>query len=255
MKDTNKVAVAVIKNEKNEFLLVTRTEFPNHYGEWAPIAGHVRKKETIKDALIRESKEELNLVIRPIKQIAQLPQDIPGDTGFWWECKVVGGSLTINSEIDKYGYFSASEVKGLKLWPATKKFFENYVWPKTWNLKFSSLKLPDDIFNLLLSGKKTVETRSRNPKDAENDYTNVKPGDTLHFKSTDTGKVIEKTVVFNHVYDTLEKMVEKEDIEKILPGIGSKESMLNQYEVAKQKWGKKYKFELENYGVVAIGFK
>lgn len=126
---------------------------------------------------------------------------------------------------------------------------------KTWYLKFASNERPDDIFDLIVSGQKTIETRSRNPNDGDNDYTNVKPGDILHFKSLDSGREIYKTVVFNHVYNTIYEMVENEDVEKILPGVGSKENMLKIYETVKEKWGKKYKYELENFGIVAIGFK
>ncbi len=126
---------------------------------------------------------------------------------------------------------------------------------KTWNLKFSSLNKSDDIFDMILSGKKTIETRSRNPNDPENDYTNIKVGDILHIKSNDTGREIEKTVVSNHVYDSVEEMVNQEDIEKVLPGIGSKENYLKKIELVKEKFGEKYKYELEHYGMVAIEFK
>lgn len=255
MKDTNKVAIPVIQNDKGEYLLITRSEYPEHKGEWGPIAGHVKENESIEEALIREAKEELNLDITPIKQVVTIAQDIKGDVGFWWLCKVIGGEIRTNEEIEKYEFFASSEVKNIKLWPATKKFFENFVWQKIWNLKFSSLNSPDDILKLIETGEKTIETRSRNPNDRENDYTNVKEGDTLHFVSTDTGKTIDKVVVFNHVYTSISEMVKAEDVEKILPGIGSKENMESQFELAKQKWGEKYKFELENYGIVAIGFK
>jgi ASC-1-like (ASCH) protein len=126
---------------------------------------------------------------------------------------------------------------------------------KTWFLKFASKEQPDDIFDLIISGKKTVETRSRNPNDGENDYTNIKEGDILHIKSLDSGREVYKTVVFNHVYDSVDEMVKNEDVENIFPGVGSKENMLKNYEEVKSKWGQKYKHELENYGIVAIGFK
>lgn len=126
---------------------------------------------------------------------------------------------------------------------------------KTWNLKFASLNKTDDIFDLVLSGDKTIETRSRNPNDGEGDYTNIKPGDILIIKSLDTGKEIQKEVVFNHVYNSIGEMVSNENEEKIFPGIGSKENLVKVYEDAKNKWGEKYKFEVENYGMVAIGFK
>lgn len=126
---------------------------------------------------------------------------------------------------------------------------------KTWNLKFGSLNKPDDIFDLIVNGKKTVETRSRNPTEGDDDYSNVKPGDILHIKSLDTDREIEKMVVFNHIYNSVEEMVNKEDVELIFPGIGSKENYLKVIDEVKNKWGEKYKFELEHYGIVAIGFK
>ncbi len=255
MKDTPQVAIPVIRDSKGNFLLITRSEYPEHKNEWGPIAGHVKEKETIQEALIRESLEELALKVIPLKQVAVIPQDIGKDIGHWWFCDVLSGEIKPNHEIDNYKYFSSEEIKDLKLWPATRKFFENFIWSKTWNLKFSSLHSPDDILNLIENGQKTIETRSRNPNDGFNDYTNVKPGDTLHFISTDTDKEIEKIVTFNHIYDSIEEMLSIENPEEILPGIGSKENMLKQYETAKSKWGKKYKYELENYGIVALGFK
>lgn len=126
---------------------------------------------------------------------------------------------------------------------------------KTWTLKFASLNKPDDIFDLIVSGKKIVETRSRNPNDGERDYTNIKPGDILHFISLDTGRTLDKQVISNHVYDSVTEMLKNEDVELILPGISTRENYLDQLEIAKYKWGQKYSFELEHYGIVAIAFK
>lgn len=126
---------------------------------------------------------------------------------------------------------------------------------KTWHLRFASYKKPDDIFDLIVNGKKTIETRSRNPEDGDKDYSNIQIGDKLQFKSVASGRTIEKEVIFVHSYMNVEEMAGKEDYENIFPGIGSKENLINSYEVAKKKWGKKYKYELENYGIVAIGFK
>ena len=126
---------------------------------------------------------------------------------------------------------------------------------KTWHLKFASYKKPDDIFNLIVNGKKTIETRSRNPEDCDNDYSNIQIGYKLQFRSIASGRTIEKEVIFVHSYKSVEEMAEKEYYENVFPGISSKENLINFYEVAKKKWGKKYKHELENYGIVAIGFK
>lgn len=255
MKDTNKVAIPIIQNNFGEYLLITRSEYPEHKGERGPIAGHVKQNESIENALVREAKEELGLDITPIRQVVSMPQDIKADVGFWWLCSAKDDKIKPNREIEEYKYFASNDIKKLRLWPATKIFFENFVWSKTWNLKFSSLKSPDDVLKLIESGKKTIETRSRNPNDGVDDYSNIKSGDILHFVSTDTDKMIERKVVFNHVYNSIDEMLDIEDVEKILPGVGSKENMKSQFELAKQKWGEKYKYELENYGIVAIGFE
>lgn len=126
---------------------------------------------------------------------------------------------------------------------------------KIWNLKFSSYKKTDDIFNFIINGTKTIETRTRNPNDGENDYSNVKVGDILKIKSMDTGKEVQKIVTYNHVYDTVEELVKNEDVTKILPSIKDNDEYLKVIEEVKDKWGEKYKFELEHYGIVAIGFK
>ena len=126
---------------------------------------------------------------------------------------------------------------------------------KTWRLRFASLKTPDDIFNLIVDGSKSIETRPRNPEDGKRDYPNVQVGDKLLFCSVASGREILKEVTFVHPYKSVGEMLENEDYEKIFPGISSKENLSDFYEVAKKKWGKKYKYELEHYGIVAIGFK
>lgn len=126
-KDTKNVAVAVVKNKEGKYLLITRSEFPEHEGEWGPVAGHLKEGESVEQALVRECREEINIDLKPIKQMAILPQDIPGDIGYWWICEATQGQITPNSEIAQYKYFSLEEIKGLKLWPATKEFFEKFV--------------------------------------------------------------------------------------------------------------------------------
>ena len=126
---------------------------------------------------------------------------------------------------------------------------------KTWRLRFASLKTPDDIFNMVIDGSKTIETRSLNPEDGKRDYANVQVGDKLLFCSVASKREVTKDVVFVHPYKSVEEMVKNEDIEKISPGVGSKDNLIKIYEDAKNKWSKKYKYELETYGIVAIGFK
>lgn len=126
---------------------------------------------------------------------------------------------------------------------------------KTWRLRFASYKTPDDIFNLIVSGQKTIETRSVNPEKGARNYANVQVGDKLLFRSVVSGRELTKEVTFVHLYKSPNEMVKKEDVENIFPRIGTNENYLKVIEEVKKKWGKKYKYELETYGIVAIGFK
>jgi 8-oxo-dGTP diphosphatase len=131
MKDTKKVAVCLIQNEKGEYLLIRPTNYKN-FGEyqdaWYPPTGHIKEGETVEQAFVRELKEELNLDIKPVELFSEWEQDIPGEWAYWWKCKIVGGTIKKSEEILDYKYFSPEEIKKLKLWPATRKFFEKFIW-------------------------------------------------------------------------------------------------------------------------------
>jgi len=133
MKDTKKVAVCLIQNEKGEYLLIKPSNYKD-FGEfqdaWYPPTGHIKENETVEQTLVRELKEELNLDIEPTKLISEWQQDIPGEWAYWWQCKITGGEIKKSFEISDYKYFPADEIKSLKLWPAEKKFFEKFIWNK-----------------------------------------------------------------------------------------------------------------------------
>ena len=124
---------------------------------------------------------------------------------------------------------------------------------KTWTLDFSSNKSKDDIFNMIVDGSKSIETRPKIEYGV--DLSKAKPGDFLLLKSLDTGRKVKKEIIYVHVYPTIEEMVKNEDVEKISPGIGSKENLVARYEHLKVIWKDRGYAELLASGMVAIGFK
>jgi 8-oxo-dGTP diphosphatase len=131
MTDTKLVAVALIKDSGGKYLFIKPSDykdFGEHQDAWYPPTGHVKENESIEQCLVRELKEELNLDIKPIRLVSEWEQDVPGEKAFWWECQIIGGEITKSHEIKEYKHFSPEEIKNLKLWPATKKFFENFIW-------------------------------------------------------------------------------------------------------------------------------
>jgi ASC-1-like (ASCH) protein len=123
-----------------------------------------------------------------------------------------------------------------------------------WVLKFASWKKKNDIFEMVKSGKKTIEDRPYNPEKKRN-YSKVKPGDILVLKSLDTGEKIEKTTRFTHIYKSVAEMAENEPVGKIIPGCRSAEELVAIFEQLKKKWGRNYARKLGKYGIVAIGME
>ncbi len=123
-----------------------------------------------------------------------------------------------------------------------------------WVLKFASYKSKDDIFNAVVKGKKTIETRPRNPG-SRKDYSKIKVGDVLALVSLDSGREIEKTVTFVHTYKFVKEMAENEPAGKIFPGVSTSAELEEVFEEFKKKWGRSYAQKLEKYGIVAIGME
>jgi len=123
---------------------------------------------------------------------------------------------------------------------------------KKWLLRFASYKEPDDIFNCVANGTKTIETRPVNPE-SKNNYANIKIGDQITILSLETGKTIDKTAKFVHVYKSVDEMINNEEPKAIFPTIKTRDELRKVYDDVKKKWGSEYKRKLETYGIVAIG--
>lgn len=118
-------------SSETEFLLVSsvRENFKENSGAFYPPGGHVEQDETPEEALVREIKEELSLVIKPIRRVAVTGADVQDQQTIWYLCAktVADAALVVNkNEINKAGWFTLDEMENIRLWPATKKFFEKF---------------------------------------------------------------------------------------------------------------------------------
>ncbi len=118
---------------------------------------------------------------------------------------------------------------------------------RKWVLKFASYKSPNDIFDAVRNGTKTLETRPNTPK-----YSKIKIHDILVCVSLDNGETIEKEVLGVRVYKSIMEMSSSEDSNRIFPSAKSPEKLVNIFESFKRRWGKSYADKLEKYGVVVF---
>lgn len=127
----NKVVAAIIEKQNNlfkkEYLLVKNVEDYGSYADyWGPPAGHVEPSEDEVAAVIREVKEETNLDILNVTKVVETIGDL-GEIVIWFRCQIMNLDVLINKkEIKEYGFFTKEKMVNLKLWPATKYYFDKY---------------------------------------------------------------------------------------------------------------------------------
>ena len=117
--------VVVIKNNEGKFLLLKESR-DLLKGAWAPPHGRCEiSDKSEEDGVMRETKEETNLDVRPMKKLITQPADTKVKTVSFWLAEVSGGDLIIDpGEVSESGWFSLEESLKLNLYPGTRIFFE-----------------------------------------------------------------------------------------------------------------------------------
>lgn len=107
------VAACVIRNEKGQYLLVQEAQ-PKVYGLWNLPAGHVDKGEIIRDAAVREAKEETGYDVELLSKIDVYHEEIEEPVRHAFKARIIGGEKGASTdEILDVRWFSYSEIVGL----------------------------------------------------------------------------------------------------------------------------------------------
>jgi len=105
--------LGITMNDKNEMLLVKQKTLPLR-GWWLLPGGHVRFGETIKDAIVREVREETGLQVRVSKLLGVF--DVIDENGEYhyitvvFQCKLTGGQIKAGSDAVDVGWFNIDKV-------------------------------------------------------------------------------------------------------------------------------------------------
>lgn len=103
MKPTFAIGVfGIIRDEKNRVLLCLR----NDYDFWNLPGWALEDKEAPWQGIIREAKEETGLDIEVVRLIGIYSKQDKNEIVFSFECKVIGGEITLNEEAKEIKYFS-----------------------------------------------------------------------------------------------------------------------------------------------------
>lgn len=127
-----KVGSAVLVEKDGKYLLGKRNK-ENLKGYWIIPGGGVSWGETIKEAAVREIKEETGLDIELVrflghKEVMNLPEDYH-TVVFFHLARATSGELKPSDDLSDAGFFSISEMKEMKLADSAEIIFrEMGIW-------------------------------------------------------------------------------------------------------------------------------
>lgn len=108
----------VITNEKNQILLIRRSEEEDEFkGYWSIPGGGPENKETFEETLKREIKEEIGCEITSAKFFKSYYFTVNPGLGVRaiYFLGTVKGAIVLNDEFTEYNWFSPEEIKNPEL--------------------------------------------------------------------------------------------------------------------------------------------
>ncbi|MEK6961541.1 MAG: NUDIX hydrolase [Nanoarchaeota archaeon] len=125
--------VGIIEKEdagvKRYLLVASKKDFGKFTGFYYPPGGHLKPGEDEFSGLVREIQEELGIEVTSAKKIATTSSDVKDQVTHWYSCRVSSYEIKMDgSELLDASYFSREDMQGLRIWPATARFFEEFVF-------------------------------------------------------------------------------------------------------------------------------
>ena len=125
------VVCAIIYNDENKIFCTKRGPGRALEGKWEFPGGKVEKDETHEETIVREIKEELNSIVKPIKYIGLssyeyhnlYPYDDFSITLYAYICKLISGDLTLSEHTDSK-WVTVEEMKNMDFAEADKPLIE-----------------------------------------------------------------------------------------------------------------------------------
>ena len=120
--DNPLVGVGAVVIQENRVLLIRRGQ-PPLLGEWSLPGGVLECGETLRDAVVREAREETGLLVETGEMLGVYERIIPGDAGrvryhyvlLDFLCRPVGGDLKAGSDAADVRWFTREELPALNL--------------------------------------------------------------------------------------------------------------------------------------------
>ena len=128
---TPRHAVVAVIHDDGRFLWIKRGPDVPRPGYWMPPSGSIEPGESAAEAVVREMAEELDIEVRPIREVWQCPTEDAGYTLEWWLTEIVSGEAkAANAEVADLRWVTRDEIGELSPTFAAHLRFIDDVWPR-----------------------------------------------------------------------------------------------------------------------------
>lgn len=107
-------AVVAVVVSAGQVLVIRRGPGVVFAGYWAPLSGRIEPGESQAEAVVREVREEVGLVVRPVAKVWECDTDDGAFRLHWWTAQLLGGELSLDPvEVSEARWLSPGEYERL----------------------------------------------------------------------------------------------------------------------------------------------
>ena len=121
-----KPAVVIVLQRDDRFLIIQRAATVPRAGFWTPPSGRVEPGESLAQAVAREAREELGLIVQARAEVWTCVTDDGRYRLHWWRADIVGGELQPDPrEVAAVRWLTAAEYVAMTpSFPTHREFFQ-----------------------------------------------------------------------------------------------------------------------------------
>ena len=104
-------AIVAVITKGDKVLMIQRAPSVRGGGYWAPVSGEVEPGESQEAAVAREAKEEVGLIVRPLRKVWENISSRGTFRLHWWLAEYVAGELVLEKrEVSDARWLTADEI-------------------------------------------------------------------------------------------------------------------------------------------------
>jgi 8-oxo-dGTP pyrophosphatase MutT (NUDIX family) len=125
-------AIVAVVEDGDELLLVQRASTDTYPGYWSAVTGAMESDESQQGACIRECREEVGLIVQPVRKVWESVTRRAHFVLHWWQCELTGPRAVVPdpSEVDDHNWITQRDLPKIGLMFSDARWFFREIYPR-----------------------------------------------------------------------------------------------------------------------------